>query len=164
MNLPVNNPIVRNAPLEKIDLNQLFLELLERKFDGYCHLTAIGKYGFEESIIILSKGQITGLIFLISGYDIELYGKEAVLFCFNTYALPSGRVNIFGLTEDQAKLVLLFNDKIKYSLSISEKKLPFKNLNYNEKLLDDLLSKKVAKEKSSKELLNEYNLTDLTKE
>ncbi len=164
MNLPVNNPIVRNAPLEKIDLNKLFLELLEKKFEGYCHLTTLGKYGFEESIIILSKGRITGLIFLNPGYDIELYGKDAVLFCFNTYAQPSGRLNIFGLTDDQVKLVLLFNDKIKYSLSISEKKLPFKNLKYNEKLLDDLLSKKVAKEKSSKELFNEFNLVDLTKE
>ena len=95
MNLPVNNPIVRNAPLEKIDLNKLFLELLEKKFEGYCHLTTLGKYGFEESIIILSKGRITGLIFLNPGYDIELYGKDAVLFCFNTYAQPSGRLNIF---------------------------------------------------------------------
>lgn len=166
MNLPVVNPVVRNVPLDKIDSHKLFLDLSEKKFEGYCYLTVLGKFGFEESIMIISKGQIIGSIFLISGYDIELYGKDAILFCLNSYGVSNGRLNIFSLTQDQTKLILLFNEKIKYSLNISDKKSNsiFKNLKYNEKMLNDLLLDRTKIERSGKEVLNDFNLNDLLRE
>jgi hypothetical protein len=166
MNLPVINPIVRNVPLDKIDSHKLFLDLSEKNFDGYCYLTVLGKYGFEESILILSKGQIVGSIFLITGYDVELYGKDAILYCLNSYGLNKGMLNIFALTQDQIKLILLFNEKIKYQLNISDKKKNsiFINLKYDEKKIELLLSEKIKTEISSKEIINNFNLNDLLRE
>ncbi|MFA5746140.1 MAG: hypothetical protein WCX82_03755 [archaeon] len=166
MNLPVLNPVVKNAPLEKIIPDKLFLDLFEKSFEGYIYLTIQGKYGFEESIIIFSKGKIEGLIFLINGYDTEVFGKDAVNYCLNCFGAKYGILNLFVLTEDQIKLVLLFNDKIKYSLAVTTKKdmSILKDIKYNETMIENLLKEKVQKEKTKKEVLDDLGLNDLLRE
>lgn len=166
MNLPVTNPIVRNVPLNKIDSYKLFLDLAEKKFEGYCYLSVLGKYGFEESILLISNGQIIGTIFLISGYDVELYGKEATLYSINSYGASNGILNIFSLTPDQTKLILLFNEKIKFPVNIKDKKgnTLFKDIKYNEKILEEILKEKIKIDRSNREILNEFNLNDLLRE
>lgn len=166
MNLPVTNPVVKNVPLEKIDVPKLFTELCEKNFEGYSYLTILGKYGFEESILILSKGKVIGSMFLIAGYDVELYGKDAMSLCLNCYGSNNGILNLFGLSDDQTKLILLFNDKINHTINIVDKKknFLFKNLKYTDTLLNNLLKEKIKEEKTKKQILNEFNLNDLLKE
>jgi len=166
MNLPVLNPIVKNVPLEKILPDKLFLDLFEKKFEGYIYLTINGKYGFEESIIIFSKGRIEGLIFLINGYDVELFGKDAVNFCLNCFGAKYGILNLFSLTEDQIKLVLLFNEKMRFSLAVTTKKniSILKDIKYNDIIIDNLLKEKVKIEKTTKEVLDDFGLDDLLRE
>lgn len=166
MNLPVLNPVVKNVPLDRIIPDKLFLDLSEKRFEGYIYLTIYGKYGFEESIIVFSKGDIDGFIFLINGYDIELYGKEASGFCLNCFGAKQGILNLFALTGDQIKLILLFNEKIKYSLAVTKSKniSILKDIKYNESIIDNLLKEKVKKEKSTKEVLDDFGLDDLLRE
>lgn len=166
MNLPVTNPIVKNAPLDKIIPEKLFLDLLDKKFTGYVYLTIEGKYCFEESILILNVGKIEGAIYLIDGYDIELLGKDAIAYCLNCYGATNGRLNIFALTSDQIKLILLFNDKIKYTLAVTKNKdIPsLKNTKYNDVIIYNLLKEKIVRNKTSKDILNDLNLEDLLKE
>jgi hypothetical protein len=166
MNLPVTNPIVKNVPLDKIIPDKLFLDLLDKKFTGYVYLIIEGKYSFEESILILNAGKIEGAIYLIDGYDTEMFGKEAIDYCLNCYGAKNGRLNIFALTSDQIKLILLFNDKIKYAWPIKKSKdlLIFRNIKYNEALIYNLLKEKIVKNKTSKDVLSDFNLDDLLKE
>lgn len=165
MNLPVTNPIVKNAPLNKIITEKLFLDLFDKKFTGYIYLTIEGKYCFEDSIILLNNGKIEGAIYIVDGFDIELLGKDAISFCFNCFGANNGKLNIFALTSDQIKLILLFNDKIKFSLEIKKKKeIPsLKNVKYNEALIYNLLKDKIVKNKTAKDVLNDFNLEDLLK-
>lgn len=166
MNLPVTNPIVKNAPLDKIIPEKLFLDLLDKKFTGYVYLVIEGKYSFEESILVLNAGKIEGAIYVIDGYDVEMYGKDAMDYCLNCYGAKNGKLNIFALTTDQIKLILLFNDKIKYTLPIKNNKdlLIFKNIKYNEALIYKILKEKIVKDKTFKDILNDFNLEDLIKE
>ncbi len=166
MNLPVLSPVVRNVPLDKIVSDKLFLDLYDKKFDGYIYLTIDGKYGFEEAILILSKGKIEGTIYLIEGHDIELMGKDAIGFCLNSFGAKKGILNIFALTDDQIKLVLLFNEKIKHSFAIKTSKniSILKDAKYNELLLDELFKDRIKKEKTTKEILDDFNLDDLLRE
>lgn len=167
MNLPVTNPIVKNVSLNKIDINRLFMDLYDKKFEGYCHLNILETHGFEESILVMSKGEIIGSIFLIPGYDIELYGVEGLLYSMNSYGSKEGVLNIFGLSSDQINFVILFNDKIKLSKHIfpeKKKEFIFKNLKYNANLTKEILLGKTKEEKSNKDILNEFNLNDLLKE
>jgi hypothetical protein len=166
MNLPVANPIVKNVPLDKIIPEKLFLDLYDKKFTGYVYLTIEGKFCFEESILILNNGKIDGAIYIIEGYDIELLGKDAISYCINCFGVTNGRLNIFSLTTDQIKLILLFNDKIKYTLAITkDKNIPgFKNIKYNDILVYNLLKDRIVKNKTSKDILNDFNLEDLLKE
>lgn len=166
MNLPVTNPIVKNAPLEKIIPEKLFLDLLDKKFTGYVYLIIEGRYCFEESILILNDGKIEGAIYIIDGFNIELLGKDSINYCLNCYGATNGRLNIFALTSDQIKLILLFNDKIKYALPITKNKdIPgLRNAKYNDALIYNLLKEKIVRNKTSKDVLNDFNLEDLLKE
>ncbi len=167
MNLPVTDPVVKNVFLEKVYVDKLFYDLNSKKFDGYIQLTIDGKYGFEESFIIFEKGNVAGNIYLIEGYDIELYGQEAFDFCMNSFGAKLGAMNIYNLKEDQIKLILIFNDKTKFSKTIvSEKKNKPKNyflnnVKYDEKKIDELLKEKIKKEPSQKELFDEMGLDEL---
>jgi len=165
MNLPVTNPIVRNVSLEMVDVNKLFLDLSDKKFDGYAYLTILGVCGFEEVVVVLSAGKINGIIFLMPQYEIELYGKEAILFGLNSFGSKQGILNIFGLTQDQIKLILLFNEKIKFPVVISNKskKSIFEKVDYNPKIIETLLNDRITIEKTNKDILNDFNLNDLLK-
>ncbi|GEM_PF-872455 len=168
MNLPVNDPIVKNVDLDKVVPHKLFFDLNQKKFDGYIQLTVDGKYGFEESFVIFEKGNIAGHIYLIEGYDIELYGKEAFDLCINSFGAELGIFNIYNLKEDQIKLVLIFNDKIKYEKNIvaekkanKNKKYFLNNIKYDQQKIDELLKDKIKTEPSQKELLDERGLDEL---
>jgi len=164
MNLPVTNPIVKNVFLEQIIPEKLFLDLQEKKFIGYLYLVVDGKYGFEESIIVLSKGAVTGAIFLIEPYEIELYGKEAITYCINSYGHKLGQFDIFELTDDQIKLILLFNDKIKFNYPINNKKGNyFEKIKYDQNKIDLLVKDKITIDKTKKEILDERGLEELLK-
>jgi hypothetical protein len=166
MNLPVSNPVVKNAPLDKIIAEKLFLDLFSKKFTGYIYLTIEGKYSFEESIIILNEGKIEGAIYLQDSYDIELLGKDAIYYCFNCFGATNGRLNLFTLTTDQVKLILLFNEKTKFNLAITKtNSIPgLKDVKYNEKIIDNLLRNKIEIPKTSRDVLNDFNLEDLLRE
>jgi len=166
MNLPVLTPIVKNVPLEKVMPEKLFLDLQEKGFGGYLYLVIDGKYCFEESIVILVKGKIEGAIYLIEGHEIELLGKDAMPFCLNSFGAKYGQLSLFTLTDDQIKLILLFNEKIKYTLAITKSKSiqGLKDIKYNEALIDYLLKDKIKNEKSAKEILYDFNLSDLLRE
>lgn len=164
MNLPVTNPIVKNVFLEQVIPEKLFLDLQEKKFIGYLYLVVDGKYGFEESIIILSKGAVAGAIFLIESYEIELYGKEAITYCINSYGHNLGQFDIFELTDDQIKLILLFNDQIKFNYPINTKKGNyFEKIKYDQNKIDLLVKDKIKPEKTKKEMLDERGLEELLK-
>ncbi len=167
MNLPVNEPVVSGVFLEKVVPPKLFYDLNNKKFDGYIQLIVDGKYGFEESFLILEKGNIVGNIFLIDGYDVELYGEEAFDLCINAFGSKLGIINIYSLKEDQIKLILIFNNKIKNAKTIiAEKKSKPKNyflsnIKYDEQKIKDLLKEKIKKEPTQKDLFDERGLDDL---
>jgi hypothetical protein len=167
MNLPVNDPVVKNVFLEKLYIDKLFYDLNSKKFDGFIQLTIDGKYGFEEAFIIFEKGNIAGNIYLIEGYDVELYGQEAFSYSMNAFGSKLGIINIYNLKEDQIKLVLIFNDKIKYSQTIiAEKKAKPKNyflnnIKYDEKKIENLLKTKIDTEATQKDLFDERGLDEL---
>ena len=164
MNLPVTNPIVKNVFLEQIVPEKLFLDLAEKKFTGYLYLVVDGKNGFEESILILSKGAIIGAIYLIESFEIEMYGKSAINFSINSYGHNLGQFDIFELTEDQIKLILLFNDKIKFNYPINNKKGNFfEKINYDQNLIDSLLKEKMQNNLTQKDILDEHGLDELLK-
>jgi hypothetical protein len=167
MNLPVNNPILKDLFLDQISSDKLFFDLNQRKFNGYVYLTIKGEFGFEESFIIFEKGNIVGNIYVLEGYDIELFGSEAFNLCINAFGAENGVLNIYDLKEDQIKLVLIFNDKIKNIKQIvsknknSKKNYFLKNIKYNPNAIQELLTEKININKSQKDLFSERGLDQL---
>jgi hypothetical protein len=167
MNLPIKKPILVDIEVENIMPKKLFVDLSANNFDGFINLTNNTDNGFEEGFIIFEKGKITGCMYFVDFYDIHLYGKEGFDYSVNLLGAKKGILNIFELSEDQIKLVLLFNNKIKYELGLitkkelRNKKYFLNNLIYNDKLLPLLLKDKINVDKSQKELLDQRGLDDL---
>ena len=164
MNIPVTTPLVKNVFLEQLIPDKLFLDLGTKKFSGYTYLAVNGKYGFEESIIIFTKGKVVGSIFLIDAYDIELFGLDAFNLGINSYGNKDGLLNIYNLTDDQIKLILIFNDKVKFDYKIDNGSIAKLNIKYNEALLDKLLSNKLEVKESKIDVFNRFHISDLLKE
>ncbi|MEI8364624.1 MAG: hypothetical protein WCF78_04170 [archaeon] len=161
MNIPINVPLVENVFLEQLMPDKLFLDLANKKFSGYTYLAVNGKYGFEESIIIFTKGNVVGSIFLIDSYEIELFGLDAFNFGINAFGNKDGLLNIYNLNDDQIKLILIFNDKVKFDYKVDNGSLSKLNIKYNEILLDKLLSNKIEIKESKTDIFNKLNLSEL---
>jgi hypothetical protein len=161
MNIPINVPLVENVFLDQLIPDKLFLDLANKKFSGYTYLAVNGKYGFEESIIIFTKGKVVGSIFLMDSYGIELFGLDAFKFGINSFGNTDGLLNIYNLTDDQIKLILIFNDKVKFDYKIDNGSLSKLNIKYNEIILDKLLVNKIEIKESKTDVFNKFNLSEL---
>jgi hypothetical protein len=167
MNLPVKDVIVKDFFLERLEPVKLFLDLEGKKFSGYLSLIIKGDYGFEESYVIFEKGELVGFIYFLPSYDIKLFGEKAFKYCLNCYGAKDGVLNIYNLTEDQIKLILMFNDKINYNKKINSDKFKknkkhfLKNIKYNKEDLKELLKDKIQFIRSKKSIFDERGLDDL---
>jgi len=167
MNIPVTAPLVENVFLDQLIPEKLFLDLGNKKFSGYTYLVINGKYGFEESIVIFTKGRVAGSIFLIDSYDVELFGLDAFKLSVNSYGHKDGLLNIYNLTDDQIKLILIFNEKVKIDYKMDSTSISKLNLKYDETLLTKLLGNKIVVNESKTDMFNKFNISgllgDLTK-
>jgi hypothetical protein len=164
MNLPVNTPLVENVFLEQLMPDKLFEDLSKKKFSGYTYLAAEGKYYFEEGILIFSSGNIIGSMYIIDGYGLQLFGADAFWKCIEEFGLKNGILNIYGLTDDQIKLVLIFNEKIKFDYKLDKSGLSKLGFKYNEADMDELLKNNSKTEISRKDLFKNLGLKELLAE
>jgi len=142
--------------------NKLFIDLQSKKFSGYTYLVINGNYGYEESILIFSKGQVVGSIYLNDFYNMSLYGKKAFDLAINSFGNKDGLLNIYNLDIDQIKLLLIFNDKIKFDFKISKSTVSKLNIKYKEELTKQLLKTNLSEQKETKPYLFErYKLSEL---
>ena len=161
MNIPINVPLVENIFLDQLMPDKLFIDLAQKQFSGYTYLAVSGKYGFEESIIIFTKGKVVGSIFLIDAYNLEMFGQVAFEFGINAFGNSEGLLNIYNLTDDQIKLILIFNDKIKFSYKFDKATVSKITFKYNTTALDVLLKDKMEVKESKSDVFNKFNLSDL---
>jgi hypothetical protein len=161
MNLPTTKPIITNVFLDIIDPVKLFLDLNEKKFTGYLYLVVL-KENFLENIIFLEKGNVVGSIYINDYYNFEIYGKDAFKLSINSISLKEGLFNIFQLTEEQLKLLLIFNEKIKYLYKITKKTINEKTFIYDDKLIYNYLKEeKYKKEKTKPELFEKFKIKEI---
>lgn len=161
MNLPTTKPVITNVFLEIIEPVKLFFDLNEKKFTGYLYLVIL-KDHFLENIIFLEKGDVVGSIYINDYYDIESYGKDALDLSLNSFALKEGVFNLFQLTEEQLKLLLIFNEKIKHVYKINKKNINEKTFIYNDKLIYNYLKEeKYKKEETKPELFEKFKIKEI---
>jgi len=165
MNIPTNKPIVENAFLENLMCDKLIIDLGNKKFSGYSYLVINTNLGFQEGILLFSKGDVVGSIYFNSFHGVELYGKDAFNLSINSFGYTDGILNIYRLTDEQIKLILIFNDKIKFDFKnnkINVSRLKFK---YDESYLKGILKNiEFNKTDSKLDILNKLNLSELLRE
>jgi len=161
MNIPINVPLVENVFLDQLIPDKLFVDLSEKKFSGYTYLVVNGKFGFEESIIIFTKGKVVGSIFIIDAYNLELFGANAFAHGINSYGHTDGLLNIYNLTDDQIKLILIFNDQIKFNYLFDKKTISKILFKYDDKRVEGLLKDKIEIKESKLDIFNKFNLSGL---
>ena len=163
MNLPISDHLVVNFPVSKLVSEKLFLELKTKKFTGYSYITIYQENGFEESILFFLNGKIVGCIYVIDNLDLYLYGKDAFSLCLNVFEVNDGVYNLFSLTDDQLKLILLFNEKIKFEKDISDVKFTKEVLAYNKQRREIFFKDVPSDGFQKKDLFNKFNISDLLK-
>lgn len=162
MNLPISKPVVKNVFLEDLNPDKLLLDLAEKKFTGFIYLVTYSNRSFEENFILFLKGNIRGAIYISNIYNVEIYGKKALNLCFNSLGFSDGLLNIYELTTEQLKLVVIFNDKIKYDFSVNKSSISKIKFKYDVSLLDEVLKKYVPEKTDKKyDLFNKFNMNDL---
>jgi len=161
MNLPVNAPLVENVFLDQLLPDKLLNDLSNKKFSGFAYLMADGKYSFEENVLVFSGGNIIGAMYFIDCFDIHMFGEDAFYMAIGNYGLKNGILNIYGLTEDQIKLVLIFNDKIRFDYKLDRSGLSKLGFNYNESKIDELLKDRTKTEVSRKDIFRNLGLKEL---
>ncbi|MDD4049392.1 MAG: DUF2226 domain-containing protein [Candidatus ainarchaeum sp.] len=161
MNLPISKPIVENVFLDVIDPVKLLSDLNQKQFTGFIYLTVHSLNNFEENILLFLKGNISGSIYLNNTYNVEIFGKEAFDFSINNLGYNDGIINIYELSAEQLKLILIFNDKIKYETKIDEKSILKLNFKYNENLFRERLKNKILNVKLREELFDKFKINEL---
>jgi len=160
MNLPINKPLLENVLLETINPKELLLDLKSKQFSGYIYLVINDKFGFEENILLFSKGDIFGCIYLNDFYNKQIYGERAFELVKASFDKKDGLLSIYNLTNDQVKLTLIFNDKIKYVININKKSVQKMVFKYSEDYFKKVLN--IKEEVDTKHsLLNKYQLNEL---
>ncbi len=162
MNLPTSKPVIENVFLDVIEPEKLLLDLNNKKFTGYLYVVIHSEFGFEENFIMMLKGNVVGSIYVNNKYNFEIYGLDAFKLSLNSLGFKEGLLNLYQLSEEQLKLVLIFNDKIKYDLKINAKFISKNNFNYNESLFNNIFKDKInTKIQLRSELFNKFNVTEL---
>ncbi|MCK9293224.1 MAG: hypothetical protein WCY27_03825 [archaeon] len=165
MNIPTSKPLVENAFLENLMCDKLILDLGFKKFSGYSYLVINTDLGFQEGILLFSKGDVVGSIYFNSFNGIEVYGKDAFDLSISSFGYTDGILNIYRLTDEQIKLILIFNDKIKFDFKINKinvSKLKFK---YDESYLKSFLKEaQFNKIDLRADIINKLNLSELLRE
>jgi len=162
MNLPVSKPMVTNVFLDVIEPDKLLLDLNEKKFTGFLYLVTNTEYHFEENLIFFLKGNIAGSIYMNNYYYLELFGKTALNLGFNSLGYKKGILDIYELSSEQLKLVLIFNDKIKCDFKIDKKRISKQSFDFNKNLLGRILKDKFPDRLEAKsELFDKFNINEL---
>lgn len=161
MNLPTTKPVVENVFLDIIEPEKLLIDLNTKQFTGYIYLVIHSLHSFEENIIFFQKGNVAGAIYLNNLYNAEMLGKSAFDLSLNSLCYNDGLLNIYSLSEEQLKLVLIFNDKIKYDYNLNPKTISKLKLTFNDKLVDNLLKDKIVSIVSRQDLFNRFNINEL---
>lgn len=162
MNIPISKTLVENVSLEDVFPEKLFLDLKNKSFSGYTYLVIDSEFGFEESIIIFSKGDIVGSIYFNEFYNLEKFGKEGIELGLNCFGFKNGILNIYELSTDQIKLLLIFNDKISYNLKIKKSDFSKIKFSYDVDKLKNLLNNNINIDTQTKySLLNKFHLSDV---
>ncbi len=161
MNLPISKPVVENVYLDLIEPNKLLQDLNTKQFTGFTYLTIHSAHNFEECIIFFLKGNVAGSIYINNTYNAELFGKNALDLSFNSLSYSDGLLNIYQLSEEQLKLVLIFNDKIKHSFNLDAKSLSKINFTYKEELFKNILKDKIVEVYPRSQLFDKFNITEL---
>lgn len=161
MNLPISKPLIENVYIDIIEPDKLLLDLSSKKFTGFLYLVIQSEYSFEENFIMFLKGHITGSIYLNNKHNLEVYGQDAFKLSVNSLAYKEGVLNIYTLSEEQLKLVLIFNDKIKFDFKINQNSLSKLNLKYDKLLFNNIFKNKLQKTQLRSELFEKFNINEL---
>ncbi len=162
MNLPISKPVVENVFMDIIEPDKLLLDLNSKLFTGFMYLVTHTKKSFEENFILFLKGNVVGSIYISNNYNLEIYGEKAFELSINSLGYKDGLLNIYELSIEQLKLVLIFNEKIKYEKNITNKNISKLKFKYNENLLDEFIKDKIPEEIEAKyELFDKFNINDL---
>jgi len=161
MNLPISKPIIENVSLDAIDPFKLLFDLNKKQFTGYIYFVVHSLNNFEENILLFLKGNVAGSIYLNNTYNVEIYGKEAFEFSLNNLSYKEGVINIYELSAEQLKLILIFNDKIKFESKFDEKSLLKFKFKYNENLFKERLKNKILNVDLRGDLFNKFNINEL---
>ncbi|MDD3178098.1 MAG: hypothetical protein PHR26_01130 [Candidatus ainarchaeum sp.] len=162
MNIPISKALVENVLLKDVFPVKLFIDLKEKEFSGYIYLVIDSEFGFEESIILFLKGDICGSIYYNDYLNIEQFGRNALEFGFNCFGFRNGILNIYELSLDQIKLLLIFNDKIVYNFKIKKKDISKIIFNYNPDKLKKFVDNNINIDNVTKyNLLDKFHLNDI---
>jgi hypothetical protein len=161
MNLPISKPIIENVYLDDIEPVKLLSDLNKKQFTGYIYFVIHSLNNFEENILLFLKGNVAGSIYLNNTYNIEIYGKEAFDFSLNNLNYKDGSINIYELSAEQLKLILIFNDKIKFDYKFDEKSISKLKLKYNENLFKERLKNKILNVDLRGDLFDKFNINEL---
>lgn len=161
MNLPTNKPVIENISLESLEPKKLLADLHKNKFTGYLLIITYKDFGFEDNIIFLEKGECVGSIYVNNLYNKEFLNKPAFELSFNSFNSSSGFLSIYGLSEEQLKLILIFNEKIKYNFSFKPKSFSKLKFEYNPEIVKQHLKESMPVIVSKNHLFNKFNINEL---
>jgi len=162
MNLPVSKPIVENVFLEVLEPNKLLSDFVNKKFTGFLYLVISSKNNFEENILFFEKGDVVGSIYLNNTCNLNINGLDAFKLSMNSLSFKDGILNIYELSGEQLKLILIFNEKIKYFHKLDSKIISKMEFNYDESLFENMFKDKIDFDiKPRYNLFGEFNINDL---
>lgn len=113
MNIPAGTKIAYNMKTNELNAQKMIGDLQKKQFSGYITITVKEKFGFEDGIIVIKKGLISGSYYNIISVNHDIYSKDALSLIGNAFGSSSGAVDIYQLSNEQVDLMLTFNEKIR---------------------------------------------------
>ena len=136
MNIPTGKPVIKLLTLKNLNHNNMLLDLIKKKFNGYVCITVKDKYGYEDSFIVFEDGFIKGAYHRFLDKSKDSFGDNALKLFMSSFSSKLGTIDVYSLTKEQAELILTFNEKIKNKPTNDIKFLnQFNNFKYKEEIL-----------------------------
>lgn len=159
MNIPSGKPIAKGIALKNLNYNNMLLDLMQKKFNGYVCLTVKDKFGYEDSFVIFKEGVILGAYHNFFDVNKESFGEMAIKLFMSCFTAKFGTLEVYALTKEQCELILTFNEKIKNQ--------PIKDIKYlnqfvNPKYRENIVETPIKKEDSKYDLFKKIGLGNLS--
>ena len=159
MNIAVGNAVEMGKILGTFDVKSYLIRLMDEKFNGYVCITALGKTGLEEGLLIFHNGLIASSDYEYYKYNKRFKAEEGLKRTLNAFYAKNGVVDSFSLSVYQVQLILTLNEECNLHEKIGKENLKLPE-SFSFSFEEELMEKK--EEVVSKEvLLKKYGLARL---